>query len=81
VFLELVALGEGGFGIEGEETQHFAGHSVRGAGDVNGDGLADIIVGAYGAEPNGILSGRAYVVFGRDAGKAGRAQGHRRRLG
>ena len=70
VFLELVALGEGGFGIEGEETQHFAGHSVRGAGDVNGDGLADIIVGAYGAEPNGILSGRAYVVFGRDAGKA-----------
>lgn len=69
VFLELVALGEGGFSIEGEDTQHFAGHSVGDAGDVNGDGLADVIVGAYGAEPNGILSGRAYVVFGRDAGK------------
>ena len=70
VFLELIALGEGGFSIEGEDTQHFAGRSVGDAGDVNGDGLADIIVGAYGAEPNGILSGRAYVVFGRDAGKA-----------
>ncbi len=69
VFLELVALGEGGFAIEGEASQHFAGRSVGDAGDVNGDGLADIIVGAYGAEPNGILSGRAYVVFGRDAGK------------
>ncbi len=69
VFLELVALGEGGFQIVGEASQHFAGHSVQRAGDVNGDGLADVILGAYGAEPNGILSGRAYVVFGRDAGK------------
>ncbi|MBK7824902.1 Ig-like domain-containing protein [Nannocystis sp.] len=69
VFLELVALGEGGFQIVGEASQHFAGHSVQRAGDVNGDGLADLVIGAYGAEPNGILSGRAYVVFGRDAGK------------
>ncbi len=69
VFLEAVALGEGGFSIDGEAAQHFSGHSVEGAGDVNGDGLADVIVGAYGAEPNGILSGRAYVVFGREAGK------------
>ena len=69
VFLDAVSLGEGGFSIEGEATQHFSGRSVHGAGDVNGDGLADVIVGSYGAEPNGILSGRAYVVFGRPAGK------------
>ncbi|HEY0133284.1 MAG TPA: Ig-like domain-containing protein, partial [Nannocystis sp.] len=49
VFLEAVALGEGGFSIDGEATQHFSGESVKAAGDVNGDGLADIIVGAYGA--------------------------------
>lgn len=69
VFLEDVALGDGGFSIEGEAAQHFSGHSVQSAGDVNGDGLADLIIGAYGAEPNGLFSGRAYVVFGRSAGK------------
>lgn len=69
VFLELVAVGQGGFSIEGEAAQQFSGQSVRGAGDVNGDGRADVIVGAFGASPNGPFSGRAYVVFGRDAGK------------
>jgi hypothetical protein len=69
VFLDLVAVGQGGFGIEGEAAQQFSGQSVHGAGDVNGDGLADVVVGAFGASPNGPFSGRAYVVFGRDAGK------------
>ncbi len=69
VFLELVALGQGGFSIEGEAAQNFAGQSLRGAGDVNGDGLADLVIGALGASPNGPFSGRAYVVFGRGAGK------------
>lgn len=36
------------------------------AGDVNGDGLDDVIIGAYHAWPNGINSaGESYVVFGR----------------
>ncbi len=69
VFLEQIALGQGGFAIEGEAAQQFSGQSVRGAGDVNGDGLADVIVGAFGASPSGPFSGRAYVVFGRGEGK------------
>ena len=44
--------------------------SVRGAGDVNGDGLADLIVGAPGADPNGDGSGQSYVVFGKADGTA-----------
>jgi hypothetical protein len=41
----------------------------RTAGDVNGDGFADVIIGAKGAEPTGGADpGTAYVVYGtRDA--------------
>lgn len=69
VYLALVGTGEGGFAINGEKISDFAGRSVAGAGDVNGDGLHDIVVGAYGADPGGSFSGAAYVVFGREAGK------------
>jgi hypothetical protein len=41
-----------------------AGDSVSGGGDFNGDGIADMIVGAD--RTNGGYSGAAYVVFGRD---------------
>jgi VCBS repeat-containing protein len=43
-----------------------AGFSVSGAGDVNGDGLADVIVSANGALSNG--DGAAYVIFGGATG-------------
>jgi hypothetical protein len=69
VQLEAVALGSGGFAIHGAKANDFAGTSARGAGDVNGDGLADLVVGAFGSDPNGGLSGDTYVVFGRGAGK------------
>ena len=37
-----------------------------GAGDVNGDGLADLIIGAYKGDPNDIgAAGKSYVVFGQ----------------
>ena len=41
------------------------------AGDVNGDGLADLLIGAYGADPNGSFSGASYVVFGRNTAQTG----------
>ena len=48
------------------------GHSVAGAGDVNGDGYADVIVGAFGAgtTPNAaaIRKGRAYLYLGSSNG-------------
>ena len=47
-----------------------SGCSVASAGDVNGDGFADLIVGAYGADPNGAESGASYVVFGKASGFA-----------
>jgi hypothetical protein len=40
------------------------GVSVSGAGDVNGDSFADMIVGAWGNDAGGTDAGRAYVYFG-----------------
>jgi hypothetical protein len=43
----------GGFVMNGEVTGGESGASVSSAGDVNGDGLDDLIVGAKYANPNG----------------------------
>jgi hypothetical protein len=44
----------------------FSGFSVSSAGDVNGDGLDDLIIGAHQADPSGELAaGKSYVVFGK----------------
>ena len=58
--------GDNGFRLDGAAAGDFSGRSVSGAGDVNGDGLDDLIVGSFGADPNGSVSGSAYVVFGAE---------------
>jgi hypothetical protein len=60
--------GTTGFRLQGEAEYDFSGRSVSGAGDVNGDGFDDMIVGASGADPNGPESGASYVVFGKASG-------------
>ncbi|MFT7620231.1 MAG: hypothetical protein ACI97A_003888 [Planctomycetota bacterium] len=52
--------------LNGNAPSDGFGHSVSGAGDVNGDGFADVIVGAYADDNNGNNSGSAKVFFGRD---------------
>ena len=42
----------------------YSGYSVSSAGDINGDGYDDLIIGAIYADPNGTSSGSSYVVFG-----------------
>ncbi len=47
--------------INGNITQSFFGTSVSCAGDVNGDGFDDVIVGAVGNNSN---TGKAFIFFG-----------------
>ncbi|MFZ4410960.1 MAG: VCBS domain-containing protein, partial [Paracraurococcus sp.] len=65
-----VAQGSGGFKIIGQDSYDDAGGSVAAAGDVNGDGLADLLVGASLNDATGIDFGAAYVVFGKAGGTA-----------
>src|SRR5215510_1308298 len=60
--------GTNGFQINGEAVRDYSGISVRGAGDVNGDGFADLVIGASGASVNGLQAGSTYVVFGKASG-------------
>ena len=70
--LELSTLdGTTGFKLSGAAAGDVSGRSVSAAGDINGDGVADLIIGAVGADPNGFLSGASYVVFGQDTATAG----------
>ena len=68
--IELATLGTAGVTIYGSATNDRSGRSVSGAGDVNGDGYDDVIIGAGDADSGAPLSparstnGESYVVFG-----------------
>ena len=53
--------------IFGAGTFDISGHSVSSAGDVNGDGFDDLLIGAQGADASGnakSYAGDSYVIFG-----------------
>ena len=61
--------GSAGFILMGIDAGDRSGFSVSDAGDVNGDGIGDLFVGAYRADSGGHTdTGESYVVFGRATG-------------
>ena len=65
--------GSNGFRLDGDAVSDFSGHATAGGGDVNGDGFADLRIGAPYSDTGGIDRGLAWVVFG--AASAPAAQG------
>jgi len=63
--------GASGFAVQGAAASDLQGNSVTLAGDLNGDGIDDLIFGAPGNDQDGTGAGRAYVVYG----KGGAARG------
>jgi hypothetical protein len=57
-----IVAGTGGFVINGELAYDKSGWSVSSAGDVNGDGLDDLIVGAYTADTGGSIYAAAHDI-------------------
>ena len=53
--------GTEGFVLKGIDAEDRSGRSVSGAGDINGDGIDDVIIGSRLADS----TGESYVVFGR----------------
>ena len=51
--------------ISGVADSDNSGLSVSGAGDVNGDGIDDFLIGSYGADAGGTNRGETYLVYGR----------------
>jgi len=56
--------------LEGDQTDGLMGASVSGAGDVNGDGYADVIVGASDYDAGETDEGAAFVFLGSATGIA-----------
>ncbi|MFZ5480713.1 MAG: integrin alpha, partial [Myxococcota bacterium] len=60
----VVALDDGTLTLTGERPGDYAGGALAGAGDVDGDGLADLLVGAWGQDGGATRGGAVYVVLG-----------------
>ena len=52
----------------GDDSSDHLGWSLAGAGDVNGDGWADLLVGAYGDSTGSSNAGAAYLLLGPVSG-------------
>jgi Ca2+-binding RTX toxin-like protein len=60
-----------GFRIDGANADDLTGLVVSAAGDINGDGLDDLLIGAPYADVSGKTdSGATYVIYGRTSGNS-----------
>jgi len=64
--LELSSLnGSNGFIINGVKAGDWLATTAPSSGDINDDGVDDLVIGAWGADTSSVNAGRVYVIFGR----------------
>lgn len=68
VDLTAVAGGTGGYRIVGADAGDRVGQAVAVAGDMNGDGRAEIVIGSPNFSDSGSHAGAVYVTFGKSTG-------------
>jgi len=64
------SLSEANASFWGENAEDHSGRSVAAAGDVDGDGYDDFLIGAYGADDGGSNAGQTYLILGKTEGWA-----------
>lgn len=62
--ISLESLGTAGYLIHGERSNDRSGYAVRGIGDVNGDGIADMVISSVDDAEGGLSAGAAWVIYG-----------------
>ncbi|MGC6515746.1 MAG: MopE-related protein, partial [Myxococcota bacterium] len=50
--------------VPGTTKKDWVGHSISATADLNGDGIADVVVSAHGDDTNGLNSGAVHVFYG-----------------
>jgi len=63
-----IDLADADYSFVGEASEDYAGRSVSSAGDVDGDGLDDLLIGAYGNDEGGDSAGKSYLILSSSLG-------------
>lgn len=76
-----ISLADADARLGGEVIGDQAGEAVASAGDVDGDGLPDILIGAYREDTGGDRAGAVYLVSGQERGEFSLADSHAKIIG